>query len=198
MLEKRRGREGNTIDRNTGNKVRERKTQRGLCAGALLNQPCNAGFYRKASLDSCDKWQASLIRTWKSTSARWRERKGGEEGGKRGKKRIKSGNVFKEINFPLPGELLGLLMREKASEEVRAEWPRTLYSHSCAVRAASLVCYYYFNHSSLKKWCSKKTEHEEKRSFWSIIESNKSSRLGTKCVLDVRATFKLTHHRKYI
>lgn len=51
------------MDRNMTNNVKERKTQKGLCDGALLNQPCNAGFYRKASLDSCDKWQAPLIRT---------------------------------------------------------------------------------------------------------------------------------------
>lgn len=48
----------------------------------------------------------------------------------------------------------------------------------------------------LKELVLKKTEHEEKRSFWRIIESNKSSRLGTKCVLDVTATFKLAHHKK--
>ena len=51
-------------------KVRERERKRetegeieGLCACALLNQACNGSFYRKASLDSCDKWQASLICT---------------------------------------------------------------------------------------------------------------------------------------
>lgn len=65
MLEKRRERESGISYRweCDGKSQREKEIVGPLCVCALLNQACNASFYWKASLDSCDKWQASLICT---------------------------------------------------------------------------------------------------------------------------------------
>lgn len=102
VFEKRK-RKGYPIDRNVMNRVREREPQRGLCVGALLNQPCNAGFYRRASLGSCDKWQASLICTWKTVSKKVeRKRQRGEKVRKEWNAEMRVEDqcgVFKEINF---------------------------------------------------------------------------------------------------
>lgn len=68
---------------------------------ALLNQACNASFYTKASLDSCDKWQASLICTWKTKSKEGREREGGKKKKKKGQwcRHERVWSVLGKLNF---------------------------------------------------------------------------------------------------
>lgn len=108
----------------------EREIERSLCVCALLNQACNASFYWKASPDSCDKWQASLIWTWKSESKKGRERKGGVER-KWEKKRIQCRNervgdqcgLSKENEIvPLLGELRVLFSWWQRWEEKGRKW----------------------------------------------------------------------------